>query len=801
LAAELADFPLLNLLPTKWYAANITWVLLSVPVAAATQPAPSPGAEFDEVVVTARRTEEPLQNTPVAVTALTMDQLEARSVKDLRDIGRFTPNVYMSITGVQSPDTISMFIRGVGLSDLIATTDPGVGLYVDGVYYARAQGAVLDFVDVERIEVLRGPQGTLFGKNTAGGAINVISNPPDPNGGGVLSLTAGNLGQLQARGYGSMPLSDNLTLGLSGLGKRRDCLSRRMYDDACIGGINRISGRGYLRWTPGSDVTVDLIADTTAGRSNMVPNHPEGFDPNQSFWGTYNDLVAAGQIPGGIPFTHTNPGVYPGRYEVSGRAPNEAPLDANGVSLGVEYRVGDTTLHSISAYRDVSSLAFESGGGGTGAIYDAESVFSYTKSHWFSQELRVDGKAFGDRLDYVGGLYYFGETGVTNVALPFFPPLQAGWVNFNTQETDSYSAFVHASYSISDRLRASAGIRYTRETKNWSAKYARFATFASAEFDPNARTLELVRGNGAGIPNELISSEIGAGPLSTAPLRRRDTWTLITPKFGVDFQATPDLLLFANVARGSRAGGFNGRAAASVATVPFDPEYALSYEIGEKAELLDRRLRINTTVFYTDYKDLQQSVLVCVRLPNGECQIGEGGLVFAPVVANAASARIYGGELELVALGSKGLRLEAALGYTDAKFASVDSIATQTAGLTTDSVVPFVPSWTGAFAAQYSLDLGHGSLTPRVDYTWRGKMAFNVNPGPYGAQGSFGLVNATLAYNDSDDRWSAQLYVRNLADKDYALLLHEFSHVVGGPGGMVTEADPREYGLTVTRKF
>ena len=751
--------------------------------------------QLDEVIVTARRTTEPLQQTPVAITAFTIDQLQARALKDLRDIGRFTPNVYLTNTGGQSPDTIAMFIRGVGLSDHLVTADPGVGLYLDGVYYARADGAVLDLIDVERIEVLRGPQGTLFGKNTAGGAISVISKPPNPNGGGRLSLSAGNVGQFEARGNGSVVLTDDVTLGLSAIEKRRGCLEHRMEDNACVGSIDRLSARGFLRWTS-SELIIDVIGDATRGRSHMLPNHPAGYDPNQGFFATYNDLVAAGEIPGGIRFSESRPGVHPGRYATSGRAPTEDPLDAYGTSVQLEYHTDNATLHSITAYRGVSSLAFENGGGGTGALYDPAVAYSYRNSHWLSQELRIDGESPKHRLAYVGGLYYFGDTGVTNDAYAFFAPLQAGWVNFNSQRTDSYAAFVHGSYRISDRLRLSAGIRYTRETKDWSARYARFSRFASAALDPNTQTLALVRSAGTDIPNEL-----NADPASTLPTQRRGSWTPVTPRLGMDLQVTSELLLFASVARGSRSGGFNGRATSAVATTSYDPEFALTYEIGEKAEFLDRRVRLNATLFATDYKDLQQTVASCIRLPDGRCQIDSEGLAFAPFVTNAATARLYGGELELIALASKRLRLEASVGYLDAKFRSVDPGATEATGLTTASVVPFAPRWNGAAAVQYALDLRYGSLLSRVDYSWRSEVAFNVNPGPYGAQGPIGLVNATLTYVDADDRWSTQLYVRNLTDKSYALWINEFSHVVGGPGGAVTMADPREYGLTLTRRF
>ena len=410
-------------------------------------------------------------------------------------------------------------------------------------------------------------------------------------------------------------------------------------------------------------------------------------------------------------------------------------------------------------------------------------------------ELRLDGKVFDDRLDYVGGLYFFGETGITNDANQLLAPLQAGSVNFNTQDVDSYAAFVHGSYAVTARARVSAGIRYTRETKEWNGKYAPFSVFASGAFDPTLQTRQLVLGNGDGIPN--VQND---DPTSTARVRRRETWTPITPKLGLDFQVTPDVLLFASVARGSRAGGFNGRATTPVATEPFDPEYTLSYEIGEKAEFLDDRIRLNATAFYMDYRDLQQSVLVCAaRLSSGECQVDPP--VFAPIVANAASARIYGGEIEVTALGWQALRVDASLGYTNAKYINVDPVATQASGLSADSVVPWVPDRTFALGADYALDLWGGSLKPRVDYTYRSGVAFNVNPGPYGAQGSVALVNATLTYARADDRWSAQLFARNLMDREYVLWINEYSHFIGGPGGWVEAADPREYGFTVTFNF
>ncbi|HEX7886538.1 MAG TPA: TonB-dependent receptor [Phenylobacterium sp.] len=764
--------------------------------------AASGGPVIEEVVVTARRLAENLQEVPVAVTALSGDQLDKRAMGDLRDIARFTPNVYFSNIGSQSPEQSAIYIRGVGQSDAFATSDQGVGLYVDGVYYSRPQGGIMDLVDLERIEVLRGPQGTLFGKNTSGGAINVISKAPDPEGGGKVALTYGNLGRVELAATASIPISDTLTLKISGLGKHRDCLTRRAWDNACYGDINKVAGRGYLRWTPTSGLIVDVIGDITKGYSHVRPHQLVDYQIVGAIAAWNQRLNDPVNFPGltGVPFTLSDPGAQPAsRYATDGDAPTDAPITARGLSMHAQWTLGDATLHSITAYRDVNHPSQESTYAHRGA---PTTVWSLSKANWFSQEFRADGSMFDGRLNYVAGLYYFTEDGTTNEMVNRYKELNLGTVNFNDQTTNSYAAFANLSYGLTDKLRVSGGVRFTKEKKEWTAKFVQLTSIAALK--PGLNPAFILRSDPTNYPNAL---NIPASPAFT---KRDDSWSPVTPRIGLDYQVTDDLLLFANAARGFRSGGYNGRASALTGTAAYDPEYTTSYEAGFKADFLDRRVRLNATGYYTDYKDLQQTVLTCARDAAGNCMVSGGLPVFAPLVTNAASAVIYGGEAELTALVTRALRVEASVGYTHARFKDVDASATAATGLSENSVVPNVPEWTAAVSAEYRFETSFGSITPRVDYTYRDTVYFRIDSFRYGSglpasprstEKPVELVNATVTFQPTNDDWEAVFYVRNLTDNVYRLWTNDLTKVGVGTGTLQELSDPREYGVTVTRRF
>lgn len=712
-----------------------------------------------DIVVTARKTEERLQDVPVAVTALGSEQLEARSMADLRDVGRFTPNVYFSNIGSASPHQAAVFIRGIGQAEGMITGDPGVGLYVDGVYYGRSQGGIMDLLDLDRVEVLRGPQGTLFGKNTIGGAINVVSRAPVGDGSGQVSLTVGNYKRLEAGGAIDLGLAEGLSLKVSGLSRNRGCLYNRASDGACYGDISIQSGRAFLRYKPEGAFTADLIVDVTHSRQHALPHGIIAYNPNAAGIQDYNAQVLAGTAPG-PQLLNTNPEIASSNpYATEGTLPTDATLEAFGSSLHLQYDLGGAVLHSISAFRKVSARSVENSDGSRAEYAE---VPSFTKAKQFTQELRLDGSTLDGRLDYVAGLYYFWEKGSTfeSVLAPYvFGGLGGakGWEHDNRQVSKSYAAFLHSSFAITDSLRLTADIRYTKDRKRFT-----------------------------GGRKSVTSPTFDQVPLTTTTA----SWGVWTPKFGLDYKVTPDLLVYASASRGYRSGGFNGRAESVLAvSTPYNPEYVWSYEAGIKSQFLDNRVRLNLAAFTSDYKDRQQTILRFIP----------GTTTFAPIVANAANARVKGFEAELTALLTPRFLIEGNVGYTDAKFTKVDPSVTD---ITLNSVVTFVPKWTASAAAQYTIPAAglNGEIIARVDYSFRDKVSFNPTPTIYNTQGAISLVNARLGYKSDDGAWDIALYGRNLTNKRYKLWANDLYDSAFGLA-FAWYSDPREYGVTIKRSF
>jgi len=758
----------------------------------------APGYQIEEVIVTAQRREESLQETPISVTALSGDDLTKRMAGNLANIGDFVPNLNFT-TGTQSSRTSfvsAVYIRGIGQSDFIVTTDPAVGIYVDGIYFGRTTGGVVDLLDIERVEVLRGPQGTLFGKNAIGGAINIVSQKPDDRLGGVAELSYGRFDLVKFRGTLNVPLSDHLFGRVAVSARHSDGYGRRLdfatgKETAQLGKDDSLAARARLRWLPTEQLEANLAFDYTQVREPQVPDHIQAIDPNAPLLGLWNGLVG---FPAGQPYTPAF--LTQDVYSSYATGPNRSDLDLWGAALTLDWKLGASSLKSITGYRDMRSVFSNDGDGSPLRILGTDLV-DLAQSQ-FSQELQLSGKNLDDRFDWLAGLYYFEESareitsayvmpgifqalealpvliGPTGPIGPCPPPaavaalptpgplgcagnpnnipLDLDFHGTNGIDVASYSIFGHGTFALTDRWRLTAGVRYTHEEKTHNLDYLR------------------------------VNSGYVIAPPGT---RTKNDWGAVTPKAGIEFRPSNTLMFYLSAARGFRSGGFNGRPFFRESVLAFDPEYLWSYELGMKSEWLDRRLVANGAVFYNDYTDVQ--------LTSNRATADGNVAVFTE---NGGQARIAGFELELHARPLEPLDLMAGIGYVDAKFTRLNPGVT----VTLDTVFPKTPKWDLTFSAQYGVPLAErGTLTLRADYAYRSRYFNDVANTAGLAQGAFGLVNARIALEDRSKDWELALYGTNLTDARY---------ITGGVGGLSAigfdEAQygrPREWGLALTYRF
>lgn len=772
-----------------------TWLLgalvpLASPgVALAQETAPAPEehqatehqATVEEIVVTARRFEESLQSTPVAVSAFTGAGLEQAGAFSLVDAAAAVPNLTMSSTGSGAGGTSNTqaFLRGVGQTDFLITTDPGVAIYIDGVYYARTTGSAFDVIDLERIEVLRGPQGTLFGKNAVGGAISLISRPPSDRTGGSLQLTTGSFNRADIRASVDLPLSDTVRTRISGVWRNRDGFARRTVDGGDLSDQNQLGGRFYLDWAPSDRVSFSFIADGTRERGGSAQSALMSFNPNVGLARLWRNLV---QIPQGLSLPIVNAATP---FVSSATGPNVSNLDLWGTSLTGKFEVSDNIeIKSITAYRKLKAEFARDGD---------NSPSSYVETHnrvnqdQFSQELQLIGGGPDSKFRWVVGGYYFNEGAIDRndvrlasglyralealpgPVVPLSPapcpvacaggpgnPINIGFdLDFdiyNRIRTRSYAAFGQASYAITDALRASVGLRYTKEDKSYFLDHRR------------------------------VNS--GAPIIVPTLVKRSDDD--ISPRFGLDYRASEAVFLYASAAKGFKSGGFNGRPTTIGAVQSFGPETLWSYEIGAKTDLLNRRLRFNIAGFFSEYKDIQLS---SVRADS------TGNLIL--VTENAGRAETKGVEIELTAIPTTGLNFTASLGYLDARYTSLNPGATIT--LATSFVK--APEWTAGAALSYTFELspGAGDLMLRGDWTYRSHYFNEPTNSTIIDQDGFSLFNARIAWTSPAERFEVALFGTNLTDKRYIA-----SGLSSATSFGLEEANfgrPREWGASLKYSF
>jgi iron complex outermembrane receptor protein len=739
-------------------------------------------AGIEEIVVTARKREENLQDAPISISAFSAESLQRRSLDQVSEIGRFSPNVQFNDSAPISGNnaTSVVFIRGIGQNEFQLSADPGVGLYLDGVYIARAVGNLLDVLNVERIEVLRGPQGTLFGRNTIGGAVNVVSREPSDTLGGTMELVTGRFSRAEGRITLDVPLTSELRSSFAVFYRNRNGYVKGVGPNAPnLGDDNKFAGRAALLWTPSDRLKVNLSADGSVAREKSSPTVMIKANENAVAAQVWNGLYSGAPQICANPANAarlTDPRCYNNQWALApfrsggtfqsisrgftdflGEPYRSASdLDIYGASATIDYEVSDTlSLKSITAFRKVVGFWPRDSDHSPASVVQTKNTWNQEQ---FSQELQMLGTLFSDRVKWILGAYYGRDKGdhidVVNVVDAYFNSGQ-------TIRGRSPAVFGQATWNITDALSLTGGVRWTEDRKS----------FLPDQFVVNA-----------GFLTGLVQNGTLLLPRTTKVIKDQ-AWT---PMASLSYRWNPSLMTYASFSKGFKGGGFTQRVFPPLPAVPsFAPEFVKTYEIGFKADLLDNLVRVNGAAFHNKYTDLQITV-------------NDPTLGFAPIIRNAGRAEINGGELELQARPVDELRLDVGIGYTDAKYTQVGIPGFGTA-VTPASKLQNAPEWSFSAGISYDFALGNaGTLTPRLDWSYRSKVFNNAENTPEIVQPGFHLLNATVTFSDEDNLWTVRTGIKNLTNKKYIV-----SGYVDSFGG-ITEGNfgrPREWFFSVSRKF
>lgn len=686
----------------------------SVPAMLIATPAFAQDAEetnvVDVIVVTAEKREQDLQEVPIAITAMSGDTLAATGISNVEDLQFFVPGV--SVTN----DSMAIInIRGIGTSAFGVATDPSTTVHYDGVYISRPTTSYQDMFDVERIEVLRGPQGVLFGRNSAGGTLNIISKMPTDELTGTLGVTVGNFGKRTFSGTVSGAVSDSARARLTLVKNDRNGIYRDANVDRSYQNEDNLAGRATLAIDATDRLEIVIRADASRDRETGYPairgSYPPGLVAAGATVPTESDEIALDTVP---------------RYDI----------DAWGTSSTIRYDADDVEIKSITAFRssDVGQVL----------DVDATDIFLRNiefveKSKTFTQEIQILNTDPGP-LRWILGGFFLNERGQDQIQI-LEPGRELAIPESNT--TNAYALFGQASYEIADRLRLTAGLRYSYEKKDFSYNI------------------------------NLDGDEVDRGSPSAS-------WSAWTPKFGVDFDVSDDVLAYASATRGFKSGGFQLGDAQ-----PFLPEYLWSYEAGIKSTLLDRQLRANFSAFYYDYTNLQ-----VVQYLNGVAS-----------TTNAGRATIKGVEAEFLAKPTDGLTLTSTLAYLDARYDVYFDNQVSLEG----NRLPNAPKWNATFGAEYEASLGsRGTVTLRGDIAQRGVAYFKPNNDPRYASSPTTLINSRISWMPTDGSWEVALYGRNLTNERYATYKAAGTDALGvsNPDLPLTVfGEPRQYGLQVRYFF
>lgn len=761
--------------------------LLSTAQAQPVTPAARSGV-IETVTVTARKRAESEQKTPVAVTALGPEQLDKLFVHDLADLNHQAPNFTIEGVGAIHRNAAVIYSRGVGYSGVDMGQDPAVGVSVNGVFSTRNIGMMSNMEDVDHVEILRGPQGTLFGKNTVGGVINITTKKPGDEFSVEAMVRGGNYGRFDYFAAADLPINETLAARVSFQSQYSHGPFRNAYTGpvqplfapfaprplaSWLGGDNIKTVRGTLVWNPSTAFEADLVitymddrSPSVGGQNGSTPTRlapvpgsgafpcPPAIPDPDGHGCLAPDAILFFGHPG---FDYRTPGLaYPlgpnDAYTVYRNFPSGDFQDTFHSSLNMRYHLDGFDIVSVTGYIHDSNMSYSD-------YDDTELNFFQSTfglhSRQYTEELRLESTDTGPLKWQVGGLFSGRTWDGTQQFYSVFPGLNTN-IDFARQTDTAIAAFGQIDYSITDELTVTGGIRYTTESKN----------------------ILRVPSHPAALP---------AVPLVPLPGQEPSmTWDNTSYYLGANYQIDEDKMAYASFSTGFVAGGFNTRVDSSfLAFTPYQPETVEAFEVGFKSDWLDHRLRVNLAAFSNHYGNLQVGAFI----PGGGLQ---------QAIVNNAFETARGVEFEGTVIPVDGLNLSASVGYLDAHYTSFTANVLGTgvhdfSGLR----VARAPKWTTRVEASYLIELGSmGTLTPDTSYAYESAHFTDLTNNPVGFQKAYGLWNASLTYDEPENRWSVSLWGKNLGD-----VAHRMSAVPSS--GFFTQLyfdQPRTYGVDLKIK-
>ncbi|WP_233998691.1 TonB-dependent receptor [Microbulbifer pacificus] len=693
-------------------------------------------AALEEVTVTAQKREQSLQEVPIAVSAISETQLIENGITDMTEIQKMSPNTTLQVSrGTNS--TLTAFIRGIGQQDPLWGYEPGVGIYIDDVYVARPQGAVMDVFDVERIEVLRGPQGTLYGKNTIGGAVKYVTQKMTGDTEISIGSALGSYNQRDLKLKASTGLTENLNIGAAVASFNRDGFGENIRTGEDQYNKDILAARVSLEYSPTDSLFFRLAADKTTDKSASRHGHRLGIGAN------------------GEP-------VLDNVYDTESNLPSDNLVETSGMSFTAEWELSDSiTVKSVTASREgktetvidfdsVSTASFD-----VPAIYDDEQL---------SQEVQLIWQ--GENADLVSGIYYYDGT----AAGAYDAVIGGGTTAVNgSVDTQSLSAYAHYNWQFADQWNLNLGGRYTRDDK---------------EADVYNATLI---GQGSDFSHDKYYSDTPESVLNTlrTDYTNSDSWGEFTPRVGVDYQVNNDVMLYASYSTGFKSGGFDMRGVETAnpnTRNGYAPETVDTVEFGWKLDMLSNRLRLNGALFRADYTDMQ---LTTQRLLPDNTTVGD--------VLNAGKSRIQGIELEASLALTDNLSANANLGWVDAEFIEYMSGSTNIAD-TRD--MQNTPDTTAMVQLNWSLPMAGGEMVIVPSASYRSDTQIFEYPSALDQEG-YTLVDLTATYYSADGNWNLGLQGKNLTDEEYRIA----GYVFGGAFDTAFYGAPRTIALTGSYNF